>query len=66
MTNFEQLSRYGQEHLIRYMDELTEEEKNSLIEQINSADFTLLEELKNKDDKMVTEESAGELSPLGA
>ena len=48
MTNFEMLKDYGQEHLLRYWDELTEEEKNSLKEQINSADFTLLNELKNK------------------
>ena len=66
MTNFEMLKEYGQEHLVRYFDELSEEEKASLIEQINSADFTLLNELKNKDEKVVTEESAGALSPLGA
>lgn len=66
MTNFDQLEKYGQEHLLRYFDELNEEEKKNLIDQINSADFTLLDELKRKDEKVMTEEGAGELAPLGA
>ena len=65
MTNFEMLKDYGQEHLLRYWDELTEDEKNSLKEQINSADFTLLNELKNKAGAKV-DDSEGEIAPLGA
>ncbi len=65
MTNFEQLKHYGQEHLLRYYDELNDQEKKSLIEQINAADFSLLDELKNKENA-VNDEGAGQLSPLGA
>ncbi|MBR3837937.1 MAG: UTP--glucose-1-phosphate uridylyltransferase [Clostridia bacterium] len=66
MTNFEQLKEYGQEHLLRYWDELSDAEKQSLKEQINEADFTILKELANKDEKVMDENSAGALAPLGA
>ncbi|MBR2634269.1 MAG: UDPGP type 1 family protein [Clostridia bacterium] len=66
MSNFEKLKEYGQEHLLRYFDELSDDEKSSLIAQINEADFTLLDELKEKDKNKVSDNSSGELSPLGA
>ena len=41
MKNIDRLKEYGQEHLLRFFDELNEEEKKSLVEQINEADFPL-------------------------
>ena len=49
MKNIDRLQEYGQEHLLRFFDELNEDEKKSLIDQINEVDFTLLDALKNKD-----------------
>ena len=49
MKNIDRLKEFGQEHLLKYYDELTNEEKKSLEDQINAADFTLLDALKNKD-----------------
>ncbi len=66
MNNIDRLKEYGQEHLLRYYDELTPEEQKSLIEQINQADLTLLDALKNKDQNKETGTEGGTLAPLGA
>jgi UDP-N-acetylglucosamine/UDP-N-acetylgalactosamine diphosphorylase len=39
------LARYGQEHLVRFWDELSEPQRRGLAEQIDSVDFALLEKL---------------------
>ena len=39
------LKKYNQEHLLEFYDELSEEEKKSLLEQINNIDFKLVQEL---------------------
>jgi len=64
--NIDLLKEYGQEHLLRFYDELNEEEKKDLIRQINEADFTLLDALKEKDAEKVTDDGEGKLTPLGA
>ena len=66
MKNIDRLKEYGQEHLLRFFDELNEEEKKSLIDQINEADFELLDALKNKDQNKATDDQGGALAPLGA
>lgn len=40
----EKLKHYGQEHVLRYYDELTKEEKNTFLEQIDRTDFTVIEQ----------------------
>jgi UDP-N-acetylglucosamine/UDP-N-acetylgalactosamine diphosphorylase len=39
------LEKYNQEHLLKFYDELTEEEKKHLLKQINSIDFELMNDL---------------------
>ena len=52
----------GQEHLLAYYDELTKEEQEVLLAQIEKIDITLLDLLK-QDSKEVAK---GKLEPLGA
>ena len=50
-TNLEEvksiLKKYGQEHLLNHYDELSEEKKKELLEQINNIDFELVNDLYN-------------------
>ena len=50
--NFEQakekIEKYGQEHLLRFYDELSESEKESLLNQIEEIDFELMQSLFEK------------------
>ena len=50
-TNLEEvksvLKKYGQEHLLNHYDELSEEKKKELLEQINDIDFELVNDLYN-------------------
>jgi UDP-N-acetylglucosamine/UDP-N-acetylgalactosamine diphosphorylase len=54
------LKKYGQEHLLRFYDELTDNEKDHLVNQINSIDFDLMTSLfqivnkKEEDDKITS------------
>lgn len=57
------LSQYGQDHLLRYYDELTDTEKNELLSQISLIDFSVLENLKAE--KSFTQQR-GTFEPLGA
>ena len=57
------LSEYGQEHLLKYYDELSEEEKASLLSQIERIDFSVLESLEAE--KNVTA-NRGTFAPLSA
>ena len=41
------LKKYGQEHLLNHYDELSEEKKKELLEQINNIDFELVNDLYN-------------------
>lgn len=57
------LEKYGQEHILKYYDELSEQEKDSLLSQIELIDFSVLESLdadKNSSNKR------GIFEPLGA
>ncbi|MBO5142307.1 MAG: UTP--glucose-1-phosphate uridylyltransferase [Clostridia bacterium] len=64
----EKLEKYGQTHLLRFYDELTEDEKEVLLRQIDSVDF---EEIKNItscnntcDNKENSSFSNNEISPI--
>ena len=58
----EKLKKYGQEHVLRYYDELSEAEKESLLAQIEDTDFSIL--------SMIDEAGAGaqrgSFAPLAA
>lgn len=60
------LQKYNQEHLIKFMDELTEEEKNSLIEEIESIDLDLIKKLYDdtKNSAELLNADKGEITPL--
>lgn len=55
--NFEQtkelLEKYNQTHLLKYYDELSEEQQKSLLNQIEGIDFDLLKLLDEKDKEVV-------------
>ncbi|MCR5338091.1 MAG: UDPGP type 1 family protein, partial [Lachnospiraceae bacterium] len=58
----EKLQKYGQEHVFRYYDELSDAEKKDLIAQVEDTNFTVLDYLEHKD--AISER--GEFSPLKA
>ena len=67
MQNIQRLKEYGQEHLLRFYDELNESEKKILEDQINEADFSLLEDWKKwKEHGHDRDTDGGVLTPLGA
>ena len=41
----EKLAKYGQEHVLKYYGELTEEEKRGILDQIEATDMSILEAL---------------------
>lgn len=43
----EKISRYGQNHLLKYYDELTDKERQAYDEQLNHLDFSFLDMIKN-------------------
>lgn len=57
------LAQYGQPHILKYYNELSDDEKNSLLSQIELIDFSVLDVLRNN-----TNETAkrGAFEPLGA
>ena len=64
--NFEEakkkLEQFGQTHVLKYYDELSEEEKADLIKQIDETDFAVLENSKN----LGKGDVRGEFAPLSA
>jgi len=56
------LEQFGQEHVLKYYDELSEEEKKSLLTQIEETDFSVIENCKN----LGKSEGRGKFSPLAA
>ena len=59
---YEKLEQAGQLHVLKYYEELSEEEKRGLLEQIDLTDFSVLSSIKEK--KGGAEK--GEISPIGA
>ena len=56
------LEKYGQEHLLKYYDEISAQEQEALLKQIEAADMDVLEACRHRDE--LTER--GEITPLGA
>lgn len=56
------LETFGQEHVLKYYDELTDAEKQELLTQIDETDFSVLENCKN----LGKSEGRGQFSPLAA
>ena len=64
--NYEQavrkLKEAGQEHILSYYEELSEEQKEMLLAQVDMTDFSILNSLKNQKE----ENAKGEITPLAA
>ena len=58
----EKLAKFGQEHVLKYYEELSEQEKAALLEQIDATDMTILEACKHKDELS----KKGAITPLAA
>ncbi len=58
---YEKLEKYGQLHVLKYYDELSEIEKGTLLKQIEELDFGILKYSKEN-----TTNQKGEISPLAA
>ncbi len=56
------LEQFGQLHVLKYFDELSDAEKSELLSQIEDTDFAVLENCKN----LGKSEGRGEFSPLAA
>lgn len=58
----QKLKEIGQEHVLKYYDELSEDEKNALLEQIGNTDFSVLSHVNDD----AEEKAHGVYSPLKA
>lgn len=58
----EKLAKYGQEHVLKYYEELSAQEKADLLEQIESVDMSILDSYKHKEDLV----RKGVVTPLAA
>lgn len=58
----EKLAKYGQEHVLKYYDQLSEKEKEGLLAQIESTDMSILEACKHREELA----QKGEITPLAA
>ena len=56
------LSKYGQKQILRYYDELSDDEKNALLEQIDKTDMEVLSAIEHKSELI----KKGEITPLDA
>ncbi|MCM1191887.1 MAG: UTP--glucose-1-phosphate uridylyltransferase [Butyrivibrio sp.] len=58
----EKLAKYGQEHVLKYYDELQEQEREALLAQIEATDMSLLEACRHREEL----EKKGVITPLAA
>lgn len=58
----EKLAKYGQEHVLKYYDTLTEEQKSALLAQIEDTDLSVLEIYAHRNEEAVK----GKIEPLPA
>ena len=56
------LQTYGQEHVLQYFEELSEEQKSELLTQIEETDFSVVDSYKHKDKLSIK----GKITPLKA
>lgn len=57
----EKLKEYGQEHILKYYDELSEDDKKALLEQVELTDFSVIEQGKSGEAA-----KKGKISPLAS
>lgn len=58
----QKLEKYGQEHVLKYYEELTPQEKQALLAQIEKTDMSILSACQNKEELT----KKGEITPLAA
>lgn len=58
----EKLAAYGQEHVLKYYEELVPQEKQALLDQIEAADMSILDACRHKEELV----QKGEITPLAA
>lgn len=58
----EKLAKYGQEHVLKYYDELNEQEQQGLLAQIDATDMSILESCRHREEL----EKKGVIAPLAA
>lgn len=58
----QKLEKYGQEHVLKYYDELSAEEQQALLTQIEETDMSILSACKNKEELA----QKGVITPLAA
>lgn len=58
----EKLAKYGQEHVLKYYEELSEEGKQALLDQVEATDMSILAACKHKEDLA----KKGVITPLAA
>lgn len=58
----EKLAKYGQEHVLKYYDELDEQERQELLAQIDATDMSILESCRHREQL----EQKGAIAPLAA
>ncbi len=61
-TALEKLKEYGQEHVLKYYDELNDDEKMEILQQVEETDFSVLRLVNGG----ASEETKGVVTPLGA
>ena len=59
---YRKLEEYGQQHVLKYYEELNDEEKADLLRQIEETDFSIVKYLEHKGG----ESGEGHISPIGA
>ena len=58
----EKIAKYGQEHVLKYYDELSTEEQQALLKQIEAVDMSILESCKHREELS----RKGTITPLAA
>lgn len=58
----QKLQQYGQEHLLKYFDTLSETQKEALLQQIEETDFSVLNKIGSNEE----ESSTGTITPIRA
>ncbi len=58
----EKVEKYGQEHVLKYYEELSQEEKTNLLAQIESADMSILDSCRHQEDLL----KRGVITPLAS
>ncbi|MDE7044692.1 MAG: UDPGP type 1 family protein, partial [Acetatifactor sp.] len=56
----EKLAQYGQEHVLKYYEELSGQEKQALLDQIEATDMSILDACRHKEDLV----QKGVITPL--